>query len=261
MCCFFSAISDGRGDVKFFTVEQVAGLLAEGNPKNYEPNSHTSIADYNGIKGADEDKQNKWEYDVDKKVLEADKLAVDDDSGIVKEKIEKYLAGKNLEFLRNLYGLNSGNLNSGNRNSGNRNSGNRNSGSLNSGDLNSGYRNSGYRNSGNQNSGDLNSGTVRGHFCSGKLFFLFNKKCTETEAAKVSAIDFSWFKLVEFICEVDMSEEEKAQHPTHKTTGGYLKTILYKDAWKACPKEVIEKIKKLKNFNKKVFFEISGLKV
>ncbi len=40
----------------------------EGNPNNYESwNSHTSIAHYNGIKGAEEDKWNKWEYDNEEK--------------------------------------------------------------------------------------------------------------------------------------------------------------------------------------------------
>jgi hypothetical protein len=226
MCKFFSVISNGKGDVKFFTVEEVAGLMASGNPDKLNPNSHTSVAFKNGIKGEQEDVWNKWEYCVETKIVKADNLVTFDDSADVKEKIELYLKGKNIEFMKNLYGLNSG-------------------------DQNSGYR----------NSGDQNSGTTIGHFCSAKTYFLFNKKCTEAEAGKVYELDFSWFKLTDWICEVAMSEEEKVKYPNHKTTGGYLKVIDYKEAWKACPKEVITKIKKLKNFNKKVFKEISGLDV
>jgi len=58
-----------------------------------------------------------------------------------------------------------------------------------------------------------------------------------------------------------MTEEEKTNHQEYKTLGGYLKKIDYKEAWKAVPKEIIEKIKKLKNFNKTVFKEITGLDV
>lgn len=69
-----------------------------------------------------------------------------------------------------------------------------------------------------------------------------------------------YLNLTKWISESDMTEEEKQNNPSYKTTGGYLKTIPYKEAWKEVPKEVIDKIKKLKNFNKKVFFEITGLK-
>ena len=43
--------------------------MAEGNPKSYEWNSHTSIAHFYGV---DEDKWNKWEYNKDKKELVLD---------------------------------------------------------------------------------------------------------------------------------------------------------------------------------------------
>jgi hypothetical protein len=58
-----------------------------------------------------------------------------------------------------------------------------------------------------------------------------------------------------------MTDQEKADNPSYETIGGYLKKMDYKEAWKAVPKEVIEGIKKLKNFNKKVFKEITGLEV
>ena len=61
MCKFFSTVSDGKGKAMFFKIEDVAKIMAEGNPQNYNFNSHTSVADYHGYKSAKEDKLNKWE--------------------------------------------------------------------------------------------------------------------------------------------------------------------------------------------------------
>jgi hypothetical protein len=58
-----SCISDGKGKVLFFKVEDIVKIMTQCNPDNYEWNSHTSIAYFNGIKGKNEDKWNKWEYD------------------------------------------------------------------------------------------------------------------------------------------------------------------------------------------------------
>ena len=55
-----------------------------------------------------------------------------------------------------------------------------------------------------------------------------------------------------------MTSKEKKANPNYKTLGGYLKTIDYKQAWKKVPKESIAKIKKLKNFDKQKFYEITG---
>jgi len=275
MCCFMSCNSNGKGKVQFFKVEDIAKIMAKGNPKNYDWNSHTSIAHYNGILGADEDKWNKWEYNPEKKTLTAGTLNTADDGKIVKKKIEQYLKGKNIGYLRNLYNLNSGNRNSdyynsgyynsgyqnsGNYNSGYYNSGDRNSGNYNSGNYNSGDYNSGNYNSGNYNSGNNNSGCIVGHFTTQKLYFLFNKPCTKEEADKVYEIElWKYFKLTEWIGKAKMTQEEKEQHPTYKTTGGYLKTRTYKEAWALIPKEQIEQIKKLKNYDPKIFEEITGI--
>jgi hypothetical protein len=157
---------------------------------------------------------------------------------------------------------NSGNWNSGNWNSGNGNSGNGNSGNGNSGNWNSGDRNSGNRNSGDRNSGNWNSGNgMKNSFCSKQKFFLFDKECKESDYRKSLEIDFYWFDLEKWINETDMTDDEKKSHLGYQTTGGFLKTFTYKEAWSKCPKEVLEKIKKLKNFNKKVFLEISGIQV
>jgi len=264
MCKFFSAISDGNGKVKFFKLEDVVNQMAEGNPKSFDWNSHTSIATFYGITPLIEDKWNKWEYDVDKKEIKADSLVGLDDRDLVVKAIKKYLKGKDLGYIRNLYNRNSGNYNSGNRNSGYRNSGyynsgNHNSGYCNSGNHNSGNYNSGDHNSGNYNSGNCNSGSLVGHFCADKKYFLFDMPCTKEEAEEVGRLNlYNYFDINIFVYENKMTAKEKKANPNYKILGGYLKTIDYKQAWKKVPKEVISKIKKLKNFDKKKFFEITG---
>jgi len=308
-----SVNSNGKGGVKFFKVEDIAKIMAEGNKENYNWNSHTSIAHYYGH---DEDRWNKWEYDPYKKELVADSLVTENDKAVVKEAIEEYLKNKDVGYLRNLYNRNSGDMNSGDwnsgdmnsgdMNSGDRNSGDRNSGDMNSGDMNSGDWNSGDWNSGNMNSGDwnsgnmnsgdwnsgdwnsgnmnsgdmnsgdwnsgdmnsgnrnsgyMNSGALFNSLCSKKMFFLFNKPCTEKEYMKLYDINMSWFVLTEWIYWINMTAEEKDKHPQANITGGYLKTHDYKEAWSKCPKEALEKIKKLKNFDARVFKEITGIDI
>jgi hypothetical protein len=286
MCNFFSCISDGNGKVLFFTLEDVVKIMVSGNPKNYEFNSHTSVAHFNGIEGREEDKWNKWEYDVDKKQLNIDTMRTKDDSTIVREIIEKYFEGKNIAYMRNLYNWNSGDRNSGNMNSGNWNSGDRNSGNGNSGDRNSGNWNSGDGNSGNMNSGNMNSGnmnsgngnsgngnsgdgnsfTVMGSFCSKPMYFIFNKPCKESDVQK--ARELMWnipFILTEWVYSSQMTEEEKKQYPNHTVCDGFLRKYDYKEAWKKAIEktnpEVIKQFKKLKNFSSKVFKDITGVKI
>lgn len=237
MCKFFSAISNGKGRTLFFKVEQIAEIMANGNKENYAFNSHTSIARFNGINGKEEDKWNKWEYDTKEKILKVDSLVTFSDREDVQQKIEEYLKDKDLIYLQNMY---------------NGNSGNRNSGHWNSGD----------RNSGNGNSGDWNSGSgVLNGFCTKQNYLLFDKKCTKEEYEKINKIEWTWFWITQWVSEEKMTDEEKKDEPLFYVRGGYLKTQTYKEAWKACPKEVIDEIKKLKNFNTKKFEEITGIKV
>lgn len=62
-----------------------------------------------------------------------------------------------------------------------------------------------------------------------------------------------------------MSEQEKKDRPEHKTQGGYLKKFTYQEAWTNLWAKLSEadkkEIYKLPNFNKKVFREITGIKV
>ena len=185
---------------------------------------------------------------------------------------------------RNSGNWNSGNRNSGNWNSGNRNSGNRNSGDRNSGNWNSGNRNSGDRNSGNWNSGDRNSGNwnsgmfnacnhANGLFnTKSPKISIFNKqtKMTYEEFQEkypeaYNLLYYSRFRLTQWICECDMTPEEKEAHPEYKVQEGYLKTYTYKEAcqsmWEGFSKTERNKIKKLPNFDKNIFKEITGIEV
>ena len=169
---------------------------------------------------------------------------------------------------------NSGYCNSGYYNSGDRNSGHGNSGYYNSGYYNSGYYNSGYCNSGYYNSGDRNSG----HYNSGdgnSGFFntnepkmrLFNRECEYTYSefvAKFGNLPLN-LTITEWVSSTDMTDAEKAAHPSHEITGGYLKTFTYKEAWSNAWKNANDEQKRwflsLPNFDADIFFEITGIRV
>jgi len=290
LCNFFSAISNGKGKVLFFTLEDIQKIEKQGNKEEYNWNSHTSIADYNNIKGKKEDKWNKWEYDNEKKELNIDgQYVAKDDSKTVKKVIEKYLTENNALYCQKVYNgnsgdwnsgyMNSGNMNSGNRNSGNMNSGDwnsgnwnlgyMNSGNWNSGDWNSGYMNSGYMNSGNRNSGNWNSGDWNsGDWNSGYMnsdepkIRIFNKY-TNKKRGDINFPKYFYFDLNEWVYQTDMNDEEKKKYWWYKTTGGYLRKVDYKEAWKQsfnkATKEDVKKTLKLPNFNYKIFEEITGI--
>ena len=231
MCKFFSIISNGEGKVLFFTLEDIQKIEKEGNPNNYESwNSHTSIAHYNGIKGAEEDKWNKWEYDNEEKELKIDgSYNTKNDSKKVKEIVEKYLADNNALYCLKIYNRNSGDWNSGNSNSG---------------DWNSGDRNSGYCN--------LDAPLIR----------IFGKNTTKTRD-EIYFPDYFNFELNRWINVSEMTDKEKEKFGWYKTTEGYLKKVEYKEAWRIsfekADKEDVSKTLKLPNFNYKIFEKISGI--
>ena len=174
--------------------------------------------------------------------------------------VGKNNTGHNNSGNRNSGNDNSGYRNSGNRNSGDDNSGNDNSGYRNSGNRNSGYDNSGYRNSGNYNSGNDNSGywnscnKETGHFnsvSSGKIR-VFNRECLIEVWGNAEKPGFIYSLTL------------------HETKDKELIKYSYKEAWlnawneaksKNNWKEEYDILINLPNFNKDVFFEITGIDV
>ena len=71
--------------------------------------------------------------------------------------------------------------------------------------------------------------------------------------------------VVKWIWSDDMTDGEKATHPEHKTTGGYLKALDESECcqiwWNELDNSQKEIIKSIPNFNKSIFEEITGIKV
>ena len=170
---------------------------------------------------------------------------------------------------------NSGDRNSGDRNSGDWNSGNRNSGNRNSGDWNSGNRNSGNRNSGNRNSGDWNSGDWNsGDWNSGY--------CNTTEPTvrlfdhqtDITFSDFKWSRAYGLLCHIPsdcltwkyseyMTDDEKAEHPEHETTGGflYLEKADRQAWWESLSDESKATITSMPYFDADKFYKCTNIRV
>jgi hypothetical protein len=157
--------------------------------------------------------------------------------------------------------------NTGIDNSGYYNSGNYNSGDYNSGDYNSGNRNSGNCNSGNYNSGDYNSGYYNsGWFNTNEpkmRFFNKDSEYTYTEFDDKFSFIYPDLKICHWVDYKDLSKEE--QTTDTKNMDGKLKTLTYKEAWAEYWARASEKDKKwfqnLPNFDKNIFFEITGIKI
>jgi len=126
-------------------------------------------------------------------------------------------------------------------------------------DKNSGYRNSGDCNSGNWNSGDKNSGMFNTNEPNVRMF----NKDTSVKWEDVKLPNFFYFNLNEWIQEEAMTDEEKKEYPEYKITGGYLRMVEYKDAWrKAWDNAKLSERKKvldLPNYDNKIFKEITGI--
>ena len=58
MCKFFSLVSNSKGEIFYFD-SKIRDKIENGK-LDYEPDSHTSIADYYGYIGAREDNLNKF---------------------------------------------------------------------------------------------------------------------------------------------------------------------------------------------------------
>lgn len=187
---------------------------------------------------------------------------------------------------------NSGDWNGGDGNRGDSNGGDGNIGSCNSGDYNIGYMNKGNgnrgdMNSGNYNVGDYNTGNYnRGNYNAGdwnkcdfsngcfntveSKMYLFNKPSDWTYQDWLSSDAWNLLKRIpintmKWVFSSYMTDEEKAEHPEHETTGGYLKALDESDDrqtwWDGLSEPSRNIIKSLPNFDEAIFYEITGIKV
>ena len=182
-----------------------------------------------------------------------------------KLKILRELTTEEISSLCNSGDRNSGYCNSGDRNSGYWNSGDRNSGSCHSGNRNSGNCNSGNCNSGNWNSGDRNSGYCNTTEPTVRLF---------DHQTDITFNDFRQSRAYGLLCNIPsnrltwkyseyMTDDEKAAHPEHETTGGflYLEKADRQAWWESLSDESKAAITSMPYFDAEKFFICTGIKV
>lgn len=149
-----------------------------------------------------------------------------------------------------------------------------NTGAKNTGDCNSGNSNTGNYNTGNYNIGDCNlSDKNIGCFCTNdnkcETIKLFNKESDWTldtwKNSHAFKIIDNYFKLTLWVNEYNMTDKEKEKHPSYEATGGYLKELSYKKAWRNMWNHINDKEKEvftlLPNFDKDIFKEITGIDI
>lgn len=199
------------------------------------------------------------------------------------DRLKGYINGNVGLFNRGSYNngnLNSGHYNTGNCNSGNCNSGNCNSGDMNTGNCNSGHFNTGHYNTGNCNTGDYNIGNDNSGFfnkCDGSNGIFCNKEDDNIRIFNKPSgmsleefIDSEYYEALisaPFVLNewVYYSKEEKVQDKEKELIGGYLKKHEYKEAcqnwWNKLTDENKKIIQEIPNFDKEVFFDITGIDV
>ncbi len=68
---------------------------------------------------------------------------------------------------------------------------------------------------------------------------------------------------VEWIYADDMTDEEKQEHPTHETTGGYLKATDQRDSrqewWDGLTQDDKDEVMSLPNFDAEIFEKCTGI--
>ena len=175
--------------------------------------------------------------------------------------------GKDCTGLCNTGDWNTGDWNTGGCNTGNRNTGNRNTGNWNTGNRNTGDWNTGDWNTGDWNKSSFNTGCFN---TDEQKITMFNKPSEWTYGDWLNS-DARYLlnqiprKVVEWIYSEDMTEEEKEKHPTHETTGGYLKVLDESECgqiwWDELSEEKKNIIKALPNFDEYVFEKVTGIKV
>ena len=175
--------------------------------------------------------------------------------------------GKNCTGRCNTGNRNTGDWNTGNRNTGNRNTGDCNTGNRNTGDWNTGDWNTGNRNTGDWNKSSFNTGCFN---TEEQKIMLFNKPSDMTYREWMDS-DARYLlnqipkNVVKWVYEEDMTDEEKAAHPTYETTGGYLKVLDESECgqlwWGSLSDRGKEIIKTIPNFDAEIFFQCTGVRV
>ena len=190
--------------------------------------------------------------------------------------------GKNCTGRWNTGDCNTGNCNTGNWNTGRCNTGNWNTGNCNTGNCNTGDCNTGRCNTGNWNTGNWNTGNRNtGDWNKSS----FNTGCFNTEEQKIMLFNKpsdmtyrEWMdsyaryllnqiqkNVVEWVYEDDMTDEEKVENPTYKTTGGYLKILDESECaqiwWDGLEDEEKKIIQSIPNFDPDIFRQCTGIEV
>ena len=197
------------------------------------------------------------------------------------------MSRKDCTDICNTGNCNAGTCNTGDKNTGNWNTGNKNAGSCNTGDWNTGNKNTGNKNTGDKNTGDKNTGNWNagnkntgdwnscnystGCFCTEQQpIMFFNKPSTWSledwyRSEAQSLMNQIPKNVVEWIREEDMTDEEKAEHPTYKTTGGYLKVLDESECgqiwWDGLSENDRNIIRALPNFDREIFENVTGIKI
>jgi len=183
--------------------------------------------------------------------------------------------------------FNTGNFNTGTRNAGDWNTGVWNTGNFNIGNWNTGDCNIGNWNTGNFNTGSWNTGRWNtGNFNTGDFNNTFGSAgCFNTEEQPVMMFNKPsgwtlryWMNsearhylyqipknVVEWVYSHEMTDKEKAAHPEHETTGGYLKVLDESECaqiwWDNVSEHVKHVIMDLPNFDAEIFRRCTGIKV
>ena len=205
-----------------------------------------------------------YNFDPNNKVAEVEAVGLvesDETKSVTNEmKIIREIPWNELLTIVNTGKGCTGMMNTGNWNTGNRNTGNRNTGDWNTGNRNTGNRNTGNWNTGNWNTGFFSTITPK--------MTLFEKPTNMTydEVMCIKGVEIlNWnYENNWWIYSENMSEEEKATHPEHETTGGYLKSVPFKEAcaimWSNLTDEEKEEVRRIPNFDADIFEKITGIR-
>jgi len=151
----------------------------------------------------------------------------------------------------------------GNCSTGDESTGNRSTGNWSTGNWSTGNRSTGNRSTGCWSTNDKSTG----HFCTEetKNILVFNKDCTIEDWNNCDKPSFLYFNLTEWVADRNMTDQEKVDNDTSHTTGGYLKSYKYKEAfrksWDKAEEADRKKVLSLPNFDNAVFLQISGIDV